>query len=450
MKELEHIGDYKLIRKIGEGGFGIVYLALKNDSDKFVAIKLISAPNAKKESDALKAYSKLSGMDSLMPILDEGIEGEHFFYVMPLADSMNPDFKCTPEDIRFIPKTLANLIAEKQDSPTSKWFTAEEILDLMKSIFSATSAIGNKGLLHRDIKPDNIIFVDGKPYLSDFGLLENDRRSLSNAGTPYFIAPKWYLNSGGNPDMWGLATTFYMLITGNYPDSMGRAAYNLPLNSEKNMSQEEYKQWAHWHRCILRATAEIHSDRYLTIDDFWRAIASQDFSISLKYSNSDHSTSKNRRRINWIWIGAILALLFFLLFAIYHSFDISDNKITALSETQENENHILQLKIFAPQMVEIYRNGYTDSEKNLTIYSFKDWLVFFDQEAVKYAKWREDRVKRLEELKNNHNADPTEIMKLKSWLNFRHTYEGQPSLAKYMYYVEGKFDPMLQAMSWDH
>ena len=136
-------------------------------------------------------------------------------------------------------------------------------------------------MLHRDIKPDNALFFDGKIRLADFSLLRRDKRSLSNVGTPFYTAPSWFVGSGGNPDVYGLATTFYTLITGNLPDTIGRPAYRFPEKIADIISGKDRERWLHWHRCILRAIAENPAERYLTIADFRNAVFSEDFSSSL-------------------------------------------------------------------------------------------------------------------------------------------------------------------------
>ena len=80
-------------------------------------------------------------------------------------------------------------------------------------------------------------------------------------------APSWYLETGGNPDMWGIATTLYSLITGNAPDKLGRAAFLWPPQGEQSVDREA---WNRFHRAILRATHEQATERFLS----FKALAS--------------------------------------------------------------------------------------------------------------------------------------------------------------------------------
>ena len=78
------------------------------------------------------------------------------------------------------------------------------------------------------------------------------------------------MESGGNPDLWGLATTLYSLVTGNAPDKLGRAAFLWPPQGE---SAVDAAAWSQFHRIILRATHEQASERYLRLEAFAAAIS---------------------------------------------------------------------------------------------------------------------------------------------------------------------------------
>lgn len=276
-REKPKIPNFEILRKIGEGGFGTVFLARKNDA--YCALKTVLVADAKKEIAGMEKYAAIADKQNLAKICDWGISDGLLYYTMPLADPIDAAFK--PEDFRWRVKSLQNLIDEKLESPNNKWFSANEILAYIAPLFDAAIATGNANLLHRDIKPDNALFFDGKIRLADFSLLQHDKRSLSNVGTPFYTAPSWFVGSGGNPDVYGLATTFYTLITGNLPDTIGRPAYRFPEKIADIISGKDRERWLHWHRCILRAIAENPAERFLTIADFRNAVFSEDFSSSL-------------------------------------------------------------------------------------------------------------------------------------------------------------------------
>ena len=308
MSDLPEISNYKIIRKIGEGGYGKVYLAKLKDSFPYVALKVIMSDSAAREQKALEKYLEIPAQGNMVEIIDYGATENFLYYSSALADPIDASF--SPEDFRWQPKSLQNLIENKLDSPDSGWFSAGEILEIMSPIFDAAITLGENGLLHRDIKPDNILFFNGKAKLSDFGLIEKDTHSLSNMGTPLYIAPSWYVSRGGNPDAYGLAATFYALISGNLPDTLGRPAYRFP---EKSIAENEKERWLHWHRCILRAVSESSGDRYVTLQDFKKAVFSEDFESSKIYNPPAGRKFFSRKRF---YIPAALAAVFaILLFA---------------------------------------------------------------------------------------------------------------------------------------
>lgn len=280
--QADFLGEYRLLRKIGAGGYGVVYLAQKENSKKYFAVKAVEKDKSPREISAFEKYQKLSlSQKSFMaPIVGFGFQGDVFYYAMPLADPLETSQNISPENPNWEPRTLSNEIRLMSESPKAEWFSALQMRQIIKPIFEAAIYLGENGMLHRDIKPDNILFFGGKPRLSDFGLLAADTRSLSGLGTPFFSAPSWYLASGGNPDMYGLAATFYMLISGNTPDLVGRAAYNFPEKVKDSLSEKERQRYKHWLRCIYRALSQAPNERYIRLQDFLSVILSDDFDSS--------------------------------------------------------------------------------------------------------------------------------------------------------------------------
>ena len=259
------IGGYVVIRKIGEGGFGTVYLAKSRDG-RLHALKEIHNPEKDShEARSLKLYAdalKDLAIEGIVPIEDIFQSGRKLCYAMPLADGTQ---NTPPEDGNWRPQTLDWVIEQRRKS--ENWFSKDEILRIFIPIIDAVDALTARGLLHRDVKPANILFFNGKACLADIGLMAEDTPSVSSVGTPDYTPPQWYLQNHGHPDMWGLAATLFTLITGNHPDMMGRAAYFWPPHGKSRMSSDDIAAWEGFHRIIARATREKAKDRYLRIED---------------------------------------------------------------------------------------------------------------------------------------------------------------------------------------
>lgn len=435
----EELAHYRIIREIGRGGFGAVYLAKNKNSEELCALKILSGSPAQVEFEAFKKYAKISGTKHLMPILDSGTCGEFFYFAMPLADSLGGEIP--PEDLRYEPKTLSAYIMRKLESADEKWFGCAEILSVASAIFEAAAAIGAEGLLHRDIKPDNIIFVGGEIFLSDFSLLRRDEKNITNAGTPYFSAPLWYVNSGGNPDVWGLGATFFALISGNPPELIGRAAYKFPQKTGVDFSKE---RWEHWQRCILRALAENPQDRFLTIEDFLGAILSDDFNSSALAPCKARAKKLKLRGL--AKIAALAAALIALSIPAAH---FASKRLKAAAEVR---GHIERLERINPLLAKAYREGLTienyetldydgiyTMRKKVQILSYKDWR----KDYLNWQKKYYEKLARLEKLRAE-NAPESEISKLEFNIKldeYFYEYNTPISFEKYLTHIDMELNP---------
>src|SRR5580765_4633827 len=232
------IPDHELLRRIGKGSYGEVWLA-RNVMGTYRAVKVIyrhsfdTARPFERELNGIQRFEPVSRLhDGLVDILQVGRnepEG-YFYYVMELADPAGahepvpksskqpaidggessdtqllyarlPEFAATYE-----PRTLAHELARRGRLPF------EECLPLFLSLTSALSHLHQHGLIHRDIKPSSIIFVNGVAKLADIGLVSEAGQSDSYVGTEGYIAPE----GPGTPqaDVYSLGKLFYELSTG--------------------------------------------------------------------------------------------------------------------------------------------------------------------------------------------------------------------------------------------
>lgn len=262
------IDGYRLVRPIGQGGFGTVWLCWNEASQSYHALKWVAgdAAGLKLELDALRKFREVSQKlrsPNLIAIEHINLLPSGLIYTMPLADGRDGS---DPAAESWRPMTLADRIEGKYG------FSSAEILKIILPIIKATASLNDAGLVHRDIKPANILFFGGVPCLSDIGLLANDSASLTQRGTPGFLPPSWYLETSGQPDMWGLATTLYTLLTGNNPDKMGRPKFLWPPAGQNSLSQDEQKEWKRLHAVIYRATHEKAAERFRDFQTFAEAV----------------------------------------------------------------------------------------------------------------------------------------------------------------------------------
>jgi serine/threonine protein kinase len=256
------LDGYLLIRFLGRGGFGEVWLCRSEAMGDYRALKWIPATSAgrlEKEYESLLHYRKAAASlraPSLLAIEHVGRVESGLYYVMPLADGMTD---VEPVDPAWKPLSLAEKLAAQTQAP--KWFSSNEVITLMLPVLEGLQLLSDAGLVHRDVKPDNILFFHRKPCLGDISLLGEDAATITRRGTPGYSSPSWYL--GGQPDMYGVAATLYSLLTSNPPDRMGKSAFLWPPQGQTSLSEQEQTVWKRLHGVIRRATDERVSERYI-------------------------------------------------------------------------------------------------------------------------------------------------------------------------------------------
>ena len=269
----ETLDGYRLIRPIGSGGFGEVWLCQSDAVGDFRALKFIPATSTgrlEKEFDSVCKYRAAATQlrsPSIMPIEHVNRRSDGLFYIMPLSDGYGVQDPMHPE---WYPLTLAAIIEGRRGE--AAWLSSEEIRNLITPILQALQLLSDAGLVHRDVKPENILFVNGFPCLGDISLLGNDSSNLTQRGTPGYSAPSWFVESGGHPDMYGSAMTLYAILTGNPPDKMGRAAFRWPPQGETSLSATEREAWLAIHRAIRRAVEDRPAERFVDFVSFQRSL----------------------------------------------------------------------------------------------------------------------------------------------------------------------------------
>ena len=221
----DKIQDYRLIALAGSGAYGSVYLA-EDLIGKLVALKIIFLPgvgkNYERELNGLREYrTRVPAHPNLLQIYHIGEADGYLYYTMELADNLSREKEV------YLPATLKNKISA--DGP----LTLQDLNAIAEPLCGAIDALHQAGLLHRDIKPDNIVFVNGCPKLGDIGLVASLRGDMSFAGTMGFFPPE--MLSGKNifekaNDIYALGKVLYMALTGEPVENFPTFPPGLPLN----------------------------------------------------------------------------------------------------------------------------------------------------------------------------------------------------------------------------
>lgn len=264
------LDGYTFIRPLGQGGFGTVWLVSSGATGGYHALKWIAGSALEHEWSAVRIFREVSQRlrsPHLIAVEHVNRTDDALYYTLPLADGGPGN---DPADADWCPVTLGDLIEQKRGQ--GAWFSSDEVLRLFLPVARVAVDLNENGLVHRDIKPANILFFGGQPCLADIGLLGTDRASLSMRGTPGHIPPSWY---EGEPDMWGLATTLFVMLTANPPDRIGRVNFRWPPGGEEALSEGERGEWLRLHRAILRATEENPAERFIGLGPFVDAVAEE-------------------------------------------------------------------------------------------------------------------------------------------------------------------------------
>jgi eukaryotic-like serine/threonine-protein kinase len=257
--------QFELRSVIASGGMGTVYRALDTTLDRKVAVKLMKK-ELLADPRALEAFFREAracaslNHTNIIHIytFDEG-EGQRYL-VMELADHGSLDTRI-----------------DKQTRVTEL-----EVLDIGIKISSALDLALKHNLLHRDIKPGNILFdADNEPKLVDFGLARNVEAEPESAtethGTPYYVAPEKIRRERETflSDMYSLGCTLYHALTGHVPfeaptvEELISAHVHTPLTAPNLVLPEVTQPTSD---ALERVLAKDPADRYTSYFEFRMAL----------------------------------------------------------------------------------------------------------------------------------------------------------------------------------
>lgn len=278
------VPDHELLRLIGRGSYGQVWLA-RNIVGTLRAVKAVFRLAFEhdrpfdREFAGLQRYEPVSrSHPGLVNILQIGrtADGGCFYYVMELADDANAAAGGDPAF--YQPKTLAGELRRRGPLPLA------ECLDLALALASALGHLHQARLVHRDLKPSNIIFIHGRPRIADIGLVSESGDTRSLVGTEGFFPPQ----GTGLPqaDLFALGKVLYEASTG-----LDRLRF--PQIPPAWLSDPQCGAWMEFNEVLAQACETDPARRYQSAEEMTADLA------LLRVGKSLRRLHGLERRLRW-------------------------------------------------------------------------------------------------------------------------------------------------------
>ena len=306
----KRLGGFELIRKLGQGGCGVVFLARQLSMDRTVALKVLPKRLAKNRGFVerfrreAKAAAKLNH-PNIVHAIDVGEAEGYFYFAMEYVNG----------------ETVGALLARR--GPLAE----EQALRIARDIADALAHAHDAGVLHRDVKPENIIIApDGRAKLTDLGLareVEGHDAAVTKVGaamgTPHYISPEQVRGEtelDGRTDVYSLGATLYHMLTGAPPFAGGTSAEVMAFHLTQTPPSPQKDNPAVSHqtsRIVQKAMAKTRDSRHSTAgamrDDIAdqlanRAAKAQTHAENAVAEDLPPSTEERPNRRKWLALGA--------------------------------------------------------------------------------------------------------------------------------------------------
>jgi len=257
------LGQYRLTKELGKGGFATVYRALQPTLNRYVAIKVLH-PEFIRDERALRRFKREAlavarlNHPNIVAVYDYGEHEGRAYLVMEYVAG----------------NTLKNRLGKPVPYSLA--------VDVVKAVGSALDYAHSKGIVHRDIKPANILFTeDNRIVLSDFGIvrLADDDSSLTRGviGTPQYMSPEQALGHevDGRSDLYSLGVVLFEMLGGRVPFKGDSAVATLsmhatlPVPSVRDVNESVSIDID---RVVQRALAKTPDERYQKGGDLYDAL----------------------------------------------------------------------------------------------------------------------------------------------------------------------------------
>ena len=266
-------GRYAIERELGEGGMATVYRAEDLKHERKVALKVLkpelaAVVGAERFLAEIKTTANLQH-PHILPLFDSGEIDGFLFYVMPYVEG----------------ETLRDRIDREKQLPV------DEAVALASKVAGALQHAHEHGVIHRDIKPGNILLQDGEPVVADFGIALAVGAAGSNRltetglslGTPFYMSPEQATGDqavGASTDTYALGSVLYEMLVGDppYPGSTAQAVLGKIIAGKPVSATEQRPSIpANVDAAVRKALEKLPADRFASAQEFGKALGDEHF-----------------------------------------------------------------------------------------------------------------------------------------------------------------------------
>ena len=317
------LGNLKIVSKLGEGGMGVVYLAEHLTLKKHFAVKSLAATLTKNPGFSERFHQEAvhhASLDhpNIVHVTDYFAEEGRFFFVMECVNGQGLD----------------DLIQKKGK------LTEKETLSIFKGILSGLDFAHNKGVIHRDVKPSNVIVDElGRARITDFGIaiMAGDKRltaSGANFGTSWYMSPEQILypaNIDHRSDVYSAGIVLYEMLTGKVPFD-GESEYIIKNKQVQEPVPDPLKKnsgiMPQLKKIMLKALEKKPENRFSGCGEFLQTLEN--------YEKQIDQTKTGARPILF-WLVALVALAAILVAGYWLA--ENNRKLQDGSATDEKQEH---------------------------------------------------------------------------------------------------------------
>ncbi|MEO8386477.1 MAG: serine/threonine-protein kinase [Betaproteobacteria bacterium] len=269
MKTPDQIGKYRVIRELGKGATGAVYLAEDTFKHRSVAIKLMF-PEVLKDAEDGELYRRMFLNEAslagkllhphIVSIFDAVVDEEMSYIVMEYVEGGTLEKFCMPDNLLGVP----------------------EVAEIIFKCVRALAFANTEGLIHRDVKPGNILHKSGTDIkLADFGAALNvvsNKTQVAAVGSPLYMAPEIITGAKATlqSDIYAVGMVMYMMLAGRTPfEASNQASLAYQIVNHEPLPPSSFREGipAAVEDIVKLAIAKDLKKRYQTYEEFGRDLA---------------------------------------------------------------------------------------------------------------------------------------------------------------------------------